>query len=105
MPKKKTIEPQAQPSQEASWTFLTNHAHVLICLSRNSEMVLRDVAVMVGITERAVQRIIGELEQGGYLERIKEGRRNTYRLILEKPLRHPIEKNHSVAELVGLMIH
>lgn len=102
MPNKKTLR-SSPPAQDTRWTFLTNHAHVLICLARNPEIVLKDVALLVGITERAVQRIITELEEGGYLERFKEGRRNTYRLSLAKPLRHPLEKNHSVSELIRLI--
>jgi DNA-binding MarR family transcriptional regulator len=86
-----------------AWTFLTNHAHVLICLARDPELVLREVALLVGITERAVQRIVADLEEGGYLERSKEGRRNTYRLTLTKKLRHPVEGNCHVRDLVELI--
>jgi DNA-binding MarR family transcriptional regulator len=102
MTKKNTLR-SAPSAQDASWTFLTNHAHVLICLARDPDIILRDVALLVGITERAVQRIITELEEGGYLERFKEGRRNTYRLSLAKPLRHPLEKSRTVAELIRLI--
>jgi DNA-binding MarR family transcriptional regulator len=87
----------------AAWTFLTNHAHVLICLSRDPDIILRDVAAQVGITERAVQRIVSDLVEEGYLERHKEGRQNTYRLILSKPLRHQVEKNCSIGELINLI--
>jgi DNA-binding MarR family transcriptional regulator len=87
-----------------SWTFLTNHAHVLICLSRDADMVLREVASQVGITERAVQRIIAELEEEGYLTRLKEGRRNTYQLNLNKALRHPVEKGCNVSHLVKALV-
>jgi predicted DNA-binding transcriptional regulator len=73
----------------APWTFLTNHAHVLFCLSRDPEVRMRDVAVAVGVTERAVQRIVAELEDAGYLRREKTGRRNHYKLQTERPLRHP----------------
>jgi DNA-binding Lrp family transcriptional regulator len=86
----------------ALWTFLTNHAHVLICLSQDSEMRMREVAKRVGITERAVQRIVTELEEAGVIERIRDGRRNRYSLCLNAPLRHPIEAHRSVAELVAL---
>lgn len=86
-----------------AWTFLSNHSHVLICLARNPESVLRDVANQVGITERAVQRIVVDLEEAGYLQRHKEGRRNKYSLNLEKPLRHPVEENCTVGQLVQMI--
>ncbi|MEM1009541.1 MAG: MarR family transcriptional regulator [Myxococcota bacterium] len=86
-----------------SWTFLTNHAHVLICLARNPDALLKEVAAQVGITERAVQRIVAELEEEGYLERIRDGRRNHYRLVLDKALRHPVESNCLVQHLVDLI--
>jgi DNA-binding MarR family transcriptional regulator len=82
------------------WTFLTNHAHVLICLARDPNRRLRDVAEEVGITERAVQRIVTELEQGGYLRRRRIGRRNAYELDRSRPLRHPLEDQHAVGELL-----
>ena len=61
-----------------SWTFLTNHAHVLLCLARDSTMRMRDLALEVGITERAVQGIVSNLEAAGNVERIRKGRRNSY---------------------------
>lgn len=85
------------------WTFLTNHAHVLICLAREPDLVLRDVALKVGITERAVQRIVSELEEAGYLKRSRDGRRNRYKLQLAKHLRHPVEKHCQLKDLVFLI--
>jgi DNA-binding transcriptional ArsR family regulator len=85
------------------WTFLTNHAHVLILLSRDPSMVLRKVAAAIGITERAVQRIIADLEEGGFLEREKVGRQNHYRILVDRPLRHPIEAHRSIGDLLGLI--
>jgi IclR helix-turn-helix domain len=85
------------------WTFLTNHAHVLICLARDPEALLRNVALEVGITEGATQRIVGDLVEEGYLQRIKVGRRNTYRLNGDRPLRHPIERDHAVGEILDLL--
>jgi DNA-binding transcriptional ArsR family regulator len=87
---------------DASWTFLTNHAHVLIVLAEDPEARLRDVAARVGITERAVQRIVAELEAGGYVEVTREGRRNRYRLNPDLPLRHPIEAHRSIGDLLVL---
>jgi predicted HTH transcriptional regulator len=84
----------------ARWTFLTNHAHVLILLARNPSMVLREVATLVGITERAVQRIIADLEEESIIEREKVGRQNHYRILADRPLRHPIECHRSVADLL-----
>ncbi len=85
------------------WTFLSNHAHVLLCLSEDPESRMRDVAARVGITERAVHRIVDDLEEAGYLTRRREGRCNRYDLHLDAPLRHPIERHHTVASLVRLV--
>jgi DNA-binding MarR family transcriptional regulator len=87
----------------APWTFLTNHAHVLFCLSRDPEVRMRDVAVAVGVTERAVQRIVAELEDAGYLRREKTGRRNHYKLQTERPLRHPIEQHCLASDLLAVL--
>jgi len=75
----------------AEWTFLTNHTHVLICVHEDPSIRTRDIAVRVGITERAVQRIISDICEAGYLTRTREGRRNHYTVHAEKPLRHPVE--------------
>lgn len=87
---------------EASWTFLTNHAHVLICLSRDPSQRMRDVAQQVGITERAVQRIVADLEEGGYLTVVKEGRCNRYEVQDAHYLRHPVESHRTVRDLLLL---
>lgn len=84
----------------SNWTLLSNHGHVLVCLASDPHMRLRDVADRVGITERAVQRIILDLEQANMLSREREGRRNRYRINGTQPLRHPIEQQHTVGELV-----
>jgi predicted transcriptional regulator len=88
------------PQARSRWTFLTNHSHVLILLHRDPSMVLREVAALVGITERAVQRIIAELEEDGYIEREKIGRQNHYRIRIDQPLRHPIEAHRTIRHLV-----
>jgi predicted ArsR family transcriptional regulator len=85
------------------WTFLTNHSHVLILLSQHPQMVLREVAARVGITERAVQRIIADLEAAGCIEIEKVGRQNRYRILGTKALRHPIEAHHTIGDLVKLI--
>lgn len=85
----------------ATWTLLTNHGHVMVYLARHPEARLRDLAVEVGITERAAQRIVNELVEEGYLLKKKVGRRNHYRLNRNAPMRHPIERDHSVGELLS----
>lgn len=87
----------------AEWTFFTNHAHVLLCITNDSDVRLRDIADRVGITERATQRIVGELVDAGYLERVREGRRNSYRLNADRPLRHPLEQDHSIGEVLEVL--
>lgn len=87
----------------ASWTFLTNHSHVLLCLHRDSQVRLRDVAELVGITERSVQRIVQELEEAGVVTREREGRRNSYRLHPDINLRHPLESHCTVGELLRVV--
>lgn len=84
------------------WTFLTNHAHVLVALARDPLSRLRDVAVLVGITERSVQSIVADLEAAGYLRRVRVGRRNRYEVDPTGPLRHPAERDHAVGELLGV---
>lgn len=85
------------------WTFLTNHAHVLLCLAHNPSERMRDMALEIGITERAVQRIIAELEEAGCIERSRKGRRNEYRIHGQSPLRHPIEQHRNVDDLIRLI--
>ena len=86
------------------WTFLSNHAHVLVCLALDPGARLRDVAAEVGITERAVQGIVGDLEAAGIIVRQRQGRRNCYRLHLEAPLRHPLEAHRPVRALLALVL-
>lgn len=91
-------------SHHSSWTFLTNHAHVLICLSKDPGARLRDVATWVGITERAVQKIVADLEAAGILTRTREGRRNHYEINGQSKLRHPVESHRSVNDLIYLVL-
>jgi len=95
--------PSPRESAGVQWTFLTNHSHVLVLLSRNPSVVLREVALQVGITERAVQRIIADLEAGGVIEREKIGRQNHYRILSDQTLRHPIESHRTIGELLELI--
>tara|TARA_B100000683_G_C12274274_1_gene467126 strand:+ start:20 stop:331 length:312 start_codon:yes stop_codon:yes gene_type:complete len=89
----------------SSWNFLTNHTHVLLCLEQDASMRIRDIAAQVGITERAVQRIIAELEKDGYLERTREGRRNEYTISRNQRLRHPLEQDIHIGQLLDLLQH
>lgn len=83
-----------------TWTFLTNHAHVLVCIAEEPDVRGRDIAARVGITERAAQAIVSDLVNEGYVTRTREGRRNRYAVIAEAPLRHPLEQDHSIGELL-----
>lgn len=94
---------QGGPAERASWTFLTNHMHVLLCISRDPSIRLRDVAALVGITERAAQSIVADLVASGYMTRTRIGRRNRYEVHHDLPLRHPLERMHSVSALVALL--
>ncbi|RYG48888.1 ArsR family transcriptional regulator [bacterium] len=87
-----------------TWTFLSNHTHVLVCIVRDPEMRLREVAELVGITERAVQRIVGELVAGGVLSKEKTGRRNSYVVHPEIALRHPLESHCSVGDILKIVV-
>jgi predicted DNA-binding transcriptional regulator len=101
--KAKPADKPAQQLGKIGWTFLTNHAHVLILLSQDPSLVLREVAFRIGITERAVQRIIADLEHDGFIEREKVGRKNHYRIQSKQPLRHPIESHRSIGDLIALI--
>ncbi|MCX7621709.1 MAG: winged helix-turn-helix domain-containing protein [Acidimicrobiales bacterium] len=83
-----------------SWTFLTNHAHVLICIAADPDARLRDIADQVGITERAAQLIVADLVEAGYLTRTRQGRRNHYQIHPDRPLRHPLEWHRQVGDLL-----
>lgn len=85
------------------WTFLTNHAHVLVVLRSQPDLVLREVAARVGITERAVQRIVHELEEEGYLSRERVGRRNHYQINSGQHLRHPVESHCTIDQVLDLI--
>ena len=94
----------AEHQNTENWTFLSNHAHVLVCIARNPELRLRDMADQVGITERAVQRIISELVEAGCVSRERSGRRNRYQVYPHRPLRHPLESHQSLGSLLGLLL-
>jgi len=85
------------------WTFLSNYAHVLVCLADDPTARMRDVAERVGITERAAIRIVKHLEEAGVLSRQREGRRNRYRINMEQALRHPLESRSTVGSLLTML--
>ncbi len=86
-----------------SWTFLTNHSHVLLCLAKNPTMRMRDIARAVGITERAVQRIIAELRDEKFIGLRRQGRCNVYRIHAARRLKHPLEARKKLADLLNMI--
>lgn len=95
------------PESHSGWTFLTNHARVLAAIADNPHARIRDIAARCRLTERAVQKIIVDLEQDGYLSHTREGRGNTYRIDPSKTLRHPAEAGIglTVASLLSMLVH
>jgi DNA-binding MarR family transcriptional regulator len=89
---------------EKPWRFVTSHTQVLLCIARNPEIRIRDVADLVGITERAAQRIIADLVEAGYVERKRVGRRNHYLVKTDLRMRHPLQQTHEIGELLDLLL-
>jgi hypothetical protein len=92
------------PEPYAGWTFLTNHSRVLAAIAEDHTMRVRDIALRCRLTERAVQKIIADLEEGGYLTRAREGRSNVYRIAPDRLLRHPADAPATVAELLSILV-
>lgn len=90
-------------SANRTWTFLTNHARVLLCVSHGEPLTARELALRIGITERSVQAILTDLTDEGYLIKSKVGRRNVYDLNPNGKLRHPLESSHTVGELISAL--
>jgi len=88
------------PVETSDWTFLSNHAHVLICIARQPDIRLSELADLVGIQERTAHRIIHELSDAGYVSVTKVGRNNVYEIDLNHPLRHPLESDHDIREII-----
>ena len=86
-----------------SWTFLTRHARVLLCIAEDPGIRLRDIGDQVGITERAAHRIVGELEAAGYISRERRGRRNHYTVRLKAPLPDAVAREQKVGDLLGVL--
>lgn len=89
---------------ERGWTFLTNHGHVLLCLADDPDARLRDVAERVGITERAVQQIVADLEHAGYVAKERVGRRNHYTVVRTGHFRHPLEEGTEIGAFLDLVL-
>jgi len=89
------------PALIPPWTFLTNHAHVLVCSAQNSEVRLAEIARLVGIGERAVHSIVQDLVDAGYVARTRSGSHNVYEVFLDRPLRHPLEASHQISDVFG----
>jgi DNA-binding MarR family transcriptional regulator len=85
------------------WTFLTNHAHVLVCIAEDPDVRVRDIAERVGITERSAGAIVADLVADGYAHKERVGRRNTYSVNPDGRLRHPLEDQHTVGELLTML--
>jgi DNA-binding MarR family transcriptional regulator len=96
--------PDRSNQSPPSWDFLTNHAHVLVCVARDPGIRLRDIAAAVGITERAAHRIVSELVAEGYVVRERQGRRNHYEVESRLPLRHPLAEEHDVGDLLEILV-
>jgi predicted transcriptional regulator len=94
---------EVEPTTTGTWGFLTNHAHVLLCIARDSESRVRDIADQVGITERAAQRILADLIADGYVTRTKVGRRNNYKVNPQGHLRHPVFRNLAIGPLLEVL--
>lgn len=91
-------------TQKPQWTFLTNHFHIVVVLSREPTLRISDMANLVGITQRAVQRILAELTEDGVVKIKKDGRRNVYTINRKKRLKHSLESKHSIGELLDILL-
>lgn len=98
-----SISPETSPKTDQGWTYLTNHSHVMVCIWRNPLLTTREIANLVGITERSVQRIIRELSDEGVVTATKDGRNNRYTVDASRKLRHPLENHRTVADLLHLV--
>ena len=99
----KLQEFQGDAPPTSTWGFLTNHAHVLLCVARDPHSRARDIAEQVGITERATQRILADLIADGYVTRTKVGRRNHYKVNPRGQLRHPVFRDLSIGPLIEVL--
>jgi DNA-binding transcriptional ArsR family regulator len=98
------VQEQASVASSPTWDFLTNHAHVLVCVANDPGIRARDIASAIGITERATHRILGELVDEGYVLRERQGRRNRYEIVADLPLPHPLVQERRVGELIAVLV-
>lgn len=91
------------PAERPTWSFLTNHALVLLCIARDSGMRLREIGDSVGITERAAHRIVHELTAAGYISSTRTGRRNSYAVHRDLPLPDRLAHTQRVGELLAIL--
>ncbi|MEM6991611.1 MAG: winged helix-turn-helix domain-containing protein [Myxococcota bacterium] len=91
-------------AQEHIWTFMSNYAHALVCVARDPDATLREIADRVGITERAVHRIVSELEAAGVIRIDRSGRSHHYEIDVSTPLRHPLEEAKTVGDLLFALL-
>jgi DNA-binding MarR family transcriptional regulator len=99
----KRLNAAMSEESKPQWTFLTNHFHVLVCLFRDPTSRIRDLADEVGITQRAVQRILAELVEDKAVKIRKDGRRNIYTINPKKRLHHPLESKHTIGEILEIL--
>jgi DNA-binding transcriptional ArsR family regulator len=85
------------------FAFLTNHGKTLLVIAHDPRIRIRDIAALLQITERAAQRIVSDLVEAGYLDRLREGRRYYYRVKADRPLRHPVERGHHIGEILSVL--
>lgn len=86
------------------WSFLTNHARVLLCIAADPGARLRDVAATVGVTERRAHTIVTDLVEAGYVVKARDGRRNRYEIQTDLPLRDPVNRERTIGELLDLLV-
>jgi predicted transcriptional regulator len=91
------------PGETPTWSFLTNHAKVLLCIAQDPAIRLREIGEMIGITERAAHRIVGDLVAAGYIERERHGRRNRYAIEADLPVPDPLAHSQKIGELLALL--
>jgi DNA-binding MarR family transcriptional regulator len=91
------------PRDARRWSFLTNHAQVLLCIAHDPDARLREIGESVGVTERATHRIVAELVEAGYISRERNGRRNRYTIQTELPLPDPLTREKKIGDLLAIL--
>lgn len=99
----KTMSHESSHPNGKPWTFVTNHTQVLLCIAQDGDVRTRDIAQMVGITERAAQRIVADLAEAGFITVERVGRRNRYTIDREAAMRHAAQTGYAIGELLDLL--